>query len=106
MESESSLASCGLFGSDPSTHLPGQTFRISLTNRLTGCRALGSGPKLKALARREVLASALNRAASQRYPLKHSRTCCHGRTAEGLRTRLGFPSVRARTQSGTILSCA
>jgi len=37
----------GCFGSEPSVHSPGHTFKISSTKRRTGSRADGSGPKLK-----------------------------------------------------------
>src|SRR5262249_47669525 len=73
IESESRVASCTLFGSEPSTHSPGQILRISSTRRFTGCRALGSGPKLNGVQNFEPLPSLLTRAPSHKYPLKHSK---------------------------------
>jgi hypothetical protein len=46
------------------------------------------------------------RDASVRYPESGSSTCCHGRTASGLRTTIGSPAVSARMQSGTMRSSA
>src|SRR5258706_12039196 len=92
IESESRAASWGCFGSEPSFHSPGHTFKISSTNRRTGSRADGSGPKLKALARREALPSTVKRAAGQREPLGDSGSCLQGRVEAGLRSTITFIS--------------
>src|SRR5271154_3829549 len=66
MDNESSVASCGAFGSEMSVHFPGHESKISSTSRLTGWRDEGSGPKLNGLTNFEVFGSRLMRAASQR----------------------------------------
>src|SRR5262249_49914300 len=45
-------------------------------------------------------------AASHKYPLRGSSTCCHGLVDILLRTGIDCPICRARTQSGKILSRA
>src|SRR6266404_1603378 len=66
MESERSEASCGVFGSDLSSHFPGHDFRTSSTSLDTCWREDVCGPKLNGPASSEVFASLPSLAPSQR----------------------------------------
>src|SRR5690242_18862559 len=68
------------------------------------------GPKLKADANRSASngrsAGHASTAASHKYPLRGSSTCCHGRVAVLLRTPIARDADKARMQSGTMRSSA
>ncbi len=76
---------------------PHSSRKRSTTQRTGRSPPAPSGPKFQA---RQPSGRRRAGGPSCRYPDSGSSTCCQGRTASGLRTTIGSPAVRARTQSG------
>ena len=76
------------------------------TTSFTGRASSARGPKLNASQKRSGASAPARRAPRSRYPESGSSTCCHGRTARGLRTGMGRRAASAAMASGTIRSFA
>ena len=98
-------ASCGPLGGS-AAQASGAPHRraISATTHATGRTSVSAGPKFHS--EENSFGSRASCSASLRYPASGSRTCCHGRSASGFRTRMISPCSSARTQSGTNRSSA